>query len=76
MREINRVLEGTHVAEIDGVSVGDIPFFNYARQTSCDVERSFSQFKAFIRDNRHSFVMDKLEMTFVDHCNSQTTSSN
>ena len=76
MCEISTVLEGIHVGEIDGVSVRDIPFFNYARLTSCDVERSFSQCTAFFRDNRHAFVMDKLEMTFVDHCNSETASSN
>ncbi|KAJ4444661.1 hypothetical protein ANN_06458 [Periplaneta americana] len=51
------------------VFVCDIPLFKYTRLTSCDVERSFSQFKSF-RDNRHALVMENLEMTFVVHCNS------
>ncbi|KAJ4445442.1 hypothetical protein ANN_07247 [Periplaneta americana] len=64
-----------HVArEIDGVCVCDIPLFKYARLTSCDVERSFSQYKSF-GINRHAFVMENLEMTFVVHCNSRPTTS-
>ncbi|KAJ4448512.1 hypothetical protein ANN_10528 [Periplaneta americana] len=61
--------------EIDGVCVCDIPLFKYARLTSCDVERSSSQYKSLFRDNRHAFVMENLEMTFVVHCNSQPTTS-
>ncbi|KAJ4439256.1 hypothetical protein ANN_07376 [Periplaneta americana] len=65
----------TDVGEIDGVCVCDIPLFKYARLTSCDVERSFSQYKSLFRDNRHAFVMENLEMTFVVHCNSRPTTS-
>ncbi|KAJ4445061.1 hypothetical protein ANN_06860 [Periplaneta americana] len=43
--------------------------------TSCDVERSFSQYKSLFRENRHAFVMENLEMTFVVHCNSRPSSS-
>ncbi|KAJ4432237.1 hypothetical protein ANN_20853 [Periplaneta americana] len=70
-----QVLEGVPVGEIDGVCVCDIPLFKYARLTSCDVERSFSQYKSLFRDNRHAFVMENLEMTFVVHCNSRPTTS-
>ncbi|KAJ4437466.1 hypothetical protein ANN_17610 [Periplaneta americana] len=67
MCKIAQVLEGVPVGEIDGVCVCDIPLFKYARLTSCDVERSFSQYKSLFRDNRHAFVMDNLEMTLVVH---------
>ncbi|KAJ4426443.1 hypothetical protein ANN_27257 [Periplaneta americana] len=39
------------------------------------MERSFSQYKSLFRDNRHAFVMENLEMTFVVHCNSRPTTS-
>ncbi|KAJ4429613.1 hypothetical protein ANN_21799 [Periplaneta americana] len=75
MCKVAQVLEGVPVGEIDGVRVCDISLFKYARLTSCDVERSFSQYKSLLRDNRHAFVMENLEMTFVVHCNSRPTTS-
>ncbi|KAJ4426495.1 hypothetical protein ANN_27309 [Periplaneta americana] len=75
MCKVAQVLEGIPVGEIDGVCVCDILLFKYARLTSCDMERSFSQYKSLFRDNRHAFVMENLEMTFVVHCNSRPTTS-
>ncbi|KAJ4433092.1 hypothetical protein ANN_15349 [Periplaneta americana] len=75
MCKVAQVLEDVPVGEIDGVSVCDISLFKYARLTSCDVERSFSQYKSLFRDNRHAFVMENLEMTIVVHCNSRPTTS-
>ncbi|KAJ4450021.1 hypothetical protein ANN_01428 [Periplaneta americana] len=34
-----------------------------------------NQYKSLFRDNRHAFVMENLEMTFVVHCNSRPTTS-
>ncbi|KAJ4450167.1 hypothetical protein ANN_01574 [Periplaneta americana] len=75
MCKVAQILEGVPVDEIDGVCVCDIPLFKYARLTSYDVERSFSQRKSLLRDNRHAFVMENFEMTFVVHCNSRPTTS-
>ncbi|KAJ4442379.1 hypothetical protein ANN_03965 [Periplaneta americana] len=75
MCKFAQVLEDVPLGEVDGVCVCDIPLFKYARLTSCDVERSFSQYKSLFRDNRHAFVMENLEMTFVVHCNSRPTTS-
>ncbi|KAJ4446893.1 hypothetical protein ANN_13594 [Periplaneta americana] len=75
MCKVAQVFEGVPVGEIDGVCVCDIPLFKYACLTSCDVERSFSQYKSLFRDNRHAFVMENLEMNFVVHCNSRPTTS-
>ncbi|KAJ4429380.1 hypothetical protein ANN_21537 [Periplaneta americana] len=69
MCKVAQVLEGVPVDEIY------IPLFKYARLTSCDVERSFSQYKSLFRYNRHAFVMENLEMTFVVHCNSRPNTS-
>ncbi|KAJ4439564.1 hypothetical protein ANN_07691 [Periplaneta americana] len=59
-------------SEIDGVCGCDISLFKYAHLSSCDVERPY---KSLFRDNRHAFVMENLEMTFVVHCNSRPTTS-
>ncbi|XP_069684135.1 uncharacterized protein [Periplaneta americana] len=75
MCKVAQVLEGVPVGEFDGVCVCDIPLFKYAHLTSCDVERSFSHYKSLFTDNRHAFVMENLEMTFVVHCNSRPTTS-
>jgi hypothetical protein len=37
------------------LSVCDIECYKYARLVSCDVERTFSQYKSFFRDNRHIY---------------------
>ncbi|KAJ4451560.1 hypothetical protein ANN_03029 [Periplaneta americana] len=65
MCKVAQVLEGVPVGETDGVCVCDIPLFKYARLTSCDVERSFSQYKSLFRDNRQAFVMENLLFTAI-----------
>lgn len=39
--------------------------FRYAPLVSCDVERSFSMLKSFLRDNRRSFLVDNLKEHMV-----------
>ncbi|KAJ4428093.1 hypothetical protein ANN_24107 [Periplaneta americana] len=75
MCKVAQVLEYVPIGEMDCVCVREIPLFKYARLTSCNVERSFSQYKSLFGDNRDAFVMENLEMTFVDHCNSRPTTS-
>ena len=67
--KIAQILEGQNISELENVSA-DIPLFKYARLTSCDVERSFSQYKVLFCDNRQRFVMRNLETKFFVHCNS------
>jgi hypothetical protein len=52
-------------------SLSDIARFKYAPVTSCDVERSFSQYKTVLADNRQSFRFDNLKMYLVVHCNAK-----
>jgi len=42
---------------------GQIASFKYAPITSCDVERSFSQYKSILHSNRRSFVFEKIKTT-------------
>lgn len=50
-------------------SLSDIANFKFAPVTSCDVERSFSQYKNVLAENRHSFKFEHLKMWIVVHCN-------
>jgi hypothetical protein len=71
MCEISCVLEGNDLKDL---SVSNIVCHKYARLVSCDVERTFYQYKSFFRDNRHRFTVHNLKMTFLVHCNSASLS--
>ena len=68
------------IAVIQGdttVSLGDSQFtpqeiavFKFAQVVTCAVERSFSQYKAFLRDNRHALQVENLTAHLVVMCNS------
>lgn len=47
---------------------GDIPLFEFAPTTSCDVERSFSQYKIMLTDNRQGFMFENLRKHLVIRC--------
>jgi hypothetical protein len=47
----------------------DVTLFKYAPLTSCDVDRSFSQYKKILSDNRRSFLFKNLKMHLVINCN-------
>lgn len=47
----------------------ELTAFKYAPITSCDVERSFSDFKNILSDRRTSFNMENLKMVCVVQCN-------
>jgi hypothetical protein len=42
--------------------------FKYAPIVSADVERSFSKYKAMLRENHRSFLFDNLKAHFVTSC--------
>ena len=68
LSKVAQILEGQEL-HIQDLSVSDIPFLKYARVISCDVERSFFQYRAMVRDNQQIFVIDNLEKTLIVHCN-------
>lgn len=44
-------------------------WFKFAPVTSCDVERSFSQYRSCLQENRRSFSFENFKMYIVVHCN-------
>lgn len=63
MREIrNRLIQEEQMSEHE-------TFYSQAPLTSCDVERTFSQYKNCLSDNRKRFTVRKLSMYMVIHCN-------
>ena len=63
--KIRSIIIGEYVEEEEDVNInlilGQIESFKYALITSCDVERSFSQYKSILRSNRRSFVFENLK---------------
>ena len=55
--------------KIENAGENDIKYFKFAPVTSCDVERSFSQFKSCFTEHRRSFTFENLRMYIVIHCN-------
>ena len=52
-----------------GWSVETLMCLRYAPVVSCDVERSFSQYKAILRENRSSLHFENLREYVVVACN-------
>jgi hypothetical protein len=71
LRELAAVHSGETARAITGYrfSPQEISAFRYAPVSSCDVERSFSQYKAVLRDNRNSFDFDNLVQHLIVRCN-------
>jgi hypothetical protein len=70
--KINGILggNGATLGEEDPVlDSNDVTLFIYSSLTSCDVERSFSQYKTILSDSRRSFSFENLKMHLVIHCN-------
>ncbi|PSN38511.1 hypothetical protein C0J52_22137 [Blattella germanica] len=66
---INRILSEGSVEDLEiEYTAEDLCKFKYAPITSCEVERSFSQYKAILRDNRRSFIFENLKHMFVPYC--------
>jgi hypothetical protein len=47
----------------------ELPNCLVAPVVSCDVERSFSQFRAILRDNRHNLTFEHLRQYLFIYCN-------
>jgi hypothetical protein len=47
----------------------ELALFQFAPVVSCDVERTFSQYKAVLRDNRQSFAFEHLRLHLLIYCN-------
>lgn len=47
----------------------EVPYFKWCPTTSCDVERSFSQYKTLLAENRRKFLFDNIKMHLIVQCN-------
>jgi hypothetical protein len=72
LRQISAVLGGYAAQKIDDdyhFTPQEISDYRYAPVVSCDVERSFSKYRAVLRDNRQSFLFDNLHKHLIIYCN-------
>ena len=71
LKHISHMLQGDIRAEesLGNRSVNDIMMLKFAPIVSTDVERSFSRYKAFLRDNRRGFEFENLSKYVVVLCN-------
>lgn len=70
LKTINKVLSGSFEGTADvPYTISELGVFKCAPITSCDVERSFSQYKAIFRPNRQSFNFDNLKKHVIVYCN-------
>lgn len=71
--KIHRIINGEYENEEEDIDInltpGKIASFKYAPITSCDVERSFSQYKSILRSNRRSFIFENLKQHIIVACN-------
>lgn len=51
------------------IPVEDSLLMKFAPIVSCEVERSFSQYKSILRDNRQSFLFENLKKYVIVACN-------
>ncbi|KAJ4428473.1 hypothetical protein ANN_24510 [Periplaneta americana] len=69
LQKVVAVMSGESTVKINlDLSPADIVKLNYVPVTSCDVERSFSQYKSILRDNRRRFTFQHLKEMFVTYC--------
>lgn len=47
----------------------EVPYFKWCPTTSCDVERSFSQYKTLLAENRRKFLFANIKMHLIVQCN-------
>jgi hypothetical protein len=67
IKKIGRVISGEIVDDLQ-MSPNLIPLYKFAPLTSCDVERSFSVYKAILSDNRTNFTPEHLEQYLICNC--------
>ena len=61
LKQVGKVLEGDEACELPAVlSASQAASLKFCPISSCDVERSFSQFKNLLSDRRHSFTEGNL----------------
>ncbi|KAJ4449174.1 hypothetical protein ANN_00570 [Periplaneta americana] len=70
LKEIQDILKGKTLQKPTKFSTEQLTAFVQAPFTSCDVERSFSRYKAMLRDNRRRMTTENIRHCLVVNCNS------
>jgi len=70
LKKIDNMLCGSFADTINvAFTLPELCVFKFAPVTSCDVERSFSQYKAIFRPNRQIFNFENLKKHVIVYCN-------
>ncbi|KAJ4426345.1 hypothetical protein ANN_27159 [Periplaneta americana] len=70
LKEIQDILEGKTPQKPTTFSIEQLTAFVQAPLASCDVERSFSRYKAMLRENRRKMTTENIRHCLVVNCNS------
>ncbi|KAJ4443550.1 hypothetical protein ANN_05223 [Periplaneta americana] len=70
LKEIQDILEGKTLQKPTKFSIEQLTAFVQAPLNSCDAERSFSRYKAMLRDNRRRMTTENIRHCLVVNCNS------
>jgi hypothetical protein len=70
LKKIDGIINGEVIEcdEDEKLPVEDLSSLKYAPIVSCDVERSFSNYKSMLQDNRRSFQFENLKSIFIISC--------
>ena len=67
---ISDIIDGKiPVKSYKNLTSDEINLFKFAPSTSCEVERSFSEFKKFFSDRLTNFTEENLNLIFTTHYN-------
>lgn len=69
LKAVANILSGTDVNACK-IPTEDLPRYKYAPVTTCEVERSFSNYKNILSDRRQNFTPENLEKYVVCNFNS------
>jgi hypothetical protein len=69
IKTISNILTTEDCDEVIDLDPKEISLFRYAPATSCDVERSFLQYKSVLSDKRINLTENNLSDIFISHCN-------
>jgi hypothetical protein len=69
IRTISNLLTAEDCDEAVELDPKEMSLFRYAPATSCDVERSFSQYKSVLSNKRINLTENNLSDIFISHCN-------
>lgn len=75
IKKVAAIVNGEKFVELpENIAINEVEFLNWAPLVSVDVERTFSSFKAMLRDNRMRLLPENFKMHLVALCYYESTS--